>query len=47
MFYCQPPWINDNIKISLKQISKLTKNFSKSGLRKTDHLKVLEKLTDY
>ena len=41
--YRQPPWINDNIKSSLKQRSKLTKIYYKNGLRKSDHIKVLEK----
>ena len=40
--YRQPPWINDNIKSSLKQRSKLTKIYYKNGLRKSDHIKVLE-----
>ena len=30
--YRQPPWINDNIKSSLKQRSKLTKIYYKNGL---------------
>ena len=30
--YRQPPWINDNIKSSLKQRSKLTKIYDKNGL---------------
>ena len=33
-------------KSSLKQRSKLIKIFYKSGLRKSDHTKVLEKLTE-
>ena len=41
----QPPWIIDNIKSSLKQRSKLTKISCKNGLRKSDHIKVLEKST--
>ena len=40
--YRQPPWINDNIKSSLKQRSKLTKIYYKNGLRKSDHMKVLK-----
>ena len=40
--YRQPPWINDNIKSSLKQRSKLTKIYYKNGLRKSDHIKVLK-----
>ena len=44
--YRQPPWINDNIKSSLKQRSKLTKIYYKNGLRKSDHIKVLEKSTE-
>ena len=39
----ESPWINDNIKSSLKQRSKLTKIFYKNGLRKRDRIKVLEK----
>ena len=38
--------INDYIKSSLKQRSKLTKIFYKSGHRKSDHIKVLEKSTE-
>ena len=41
--YCQPPWMTDNIKKSLKQRSKLTKIFYKNGQRNSDHIKVLEK----
>ena len=44
--YCQPPWINDNIRSSLKKRSKLTKIYCKNGLRKSDHIKVLEKSTE-
>ena len=44
--YRQPPWINDNIKSSLKHRYKLTKSYSKNGLRKSDHIKVLEKSTE-
>ena len=44
--YCQLPWINDNIESFLKQGSKLTKIYYKNGLRKCDHLKVLEKSTE-
>ena len=44
--YCQPPWINDNIKSSLKQRTKLTKIYYKNDLRKSDHIKVLEKSTE-
>ena len=44
--YRQPPWINDNIKRPLKQRSKLTKIYYKNGLRKSDHIKVLEKPTE-
>ena len=44
-YYCQPPWIIDNIKSSLKQKFKLAKIFYKVGLRKSDHIKVLEKST--
>ena len=29
--YCQPPWMNDNIKRCLKERSKLTKFFYKNG----------------
>ena len=31
--YCQPPWMTDNIKKSLKERSKLTKIFYKNGQR--------------
>ena len=31
---------------SLKRRSKLTKTYYKNGLRKSDHIKVLEKLTE-
>ena len=41
--YREAPWINNNIKISLKQRSKLTKIFYKNGLRKSNRIKVLEK----
>ena len=41
--YRQPPWINDNIKSSLKQRTTLTKIYYKTALRKSDHIKVLEK----
>ena len=41
--YREPPCINDNIKSSLKQRSKLTKIFNKNGLRERDRIKVLEK----
>ena len=49
--YCQPPWIlthwiNKNIKSFLKPRSKLTKTFYKSGLRKNDHINVLEESTE-
>ena len=44
--YRQPPWINENIKISLQQRSKLTNIYYKNGLRKSDHIKVLEKSTE-
>ena len=44
--YRQPPWINDNIKSSLKQRSKWTKIYYKNGLRKSDHIKLLEKSTE-
>ena len=44
--YRQPPWINDSIKSSSRQRSKLTKIFYKNGLRKSDHIKVLEKSTE-
>ena len=29
--YCQPPWMNNNIKRCLKERSKLTKFFYKNG----------------
>ena len=29
--YCQPPWMNNNIKRCLKERSKLTKLFYKNG----------------
>ena len=41
--YLEPPWINVNIKSSLKQRPELTKIFYKNGLRKSDRIKVLEK----
>ena len=44
--YRQPPWINENIKSSLKQKSKLTNIYYKNGLSKSDHIKVLEKSTE-
>ena len=44
--HCQAPWINDNIRSSLKKRSKLTKIYYKNGLRKSDHIKVLEKSTE-
>ena len=44
--YLQSPWINDNIKPSLKQRPNLTEFFYKNGLKKSDHFKVLEKSTD-
>ena len=44
--YCQPSWTNENIKSSLKQRSKLTKIYYKNGLRKSDHIKVVEKSTE-
>ena len=44
--YCQPPWMTDNIKKSLKERSELTKIFYKNGQRKTDREKVLEKATE-
>ena len=44
--YRQLPWINDNIKTSLKQRSKLKKIYYKNGLKKSDHIKVLEKSTE-
>ena len=45
--YSQPPWITKNVKKPLKERSKLTKIFYKSGQRKTDREKVLEKATEY
>ena len=44
--YRQPPWINYNTKSSLKQRSNWTKIYYKNGLRKSDHIKVLEKSTE-
>ena len=44
--YRQPLMDDYNIKKSLKERSKLTKIFYKSGQRKTDHEKVLEKATE-
>ena len=41
--YCQPLWINDNIRSSLKKRSKLTKIYYKNSLWKSDHIKVLVK----
>ena len=32
--YCQPPWMNDNIKRCLKERSKLTKFFYKNGQKR-------------
>ena len=34
--YRQPPWMNGNIKKSLKERSKLTKMFYKNGQKSTD-----------
>ena len=39
--YCQPPWMNDNIKLCLKEMSKLTKFLYKNGRKSEDK----EKLT--
>ena len=44
--YRQPPWSNDNRKSSLKQRSELTRIYYKNGLRKYDHIKVLQKSTE-
>ena len=44
--YRQTTWIHANIKNSLKQRSKLTKIYYKNSLRKSDHIKVLEKSTE-
>ena len=44
--YRQLPRVNDNIKGSLKQRSKLTKIYYKINLRKSDHIKVLGKSTE-
>ena len=41
--YSQPPWMNGNIKKSLKERSKLTKMFYKNGQKSTDKDKVLAK----
>ena len=38
--------INDNIKSSLKQRSKLSKIYYKNGLRNSDRIRVLEKSTE-
>ena len=40
--YCQPSWMTDNIRKSLKQRSKLTKIFYKNGQKNSDYIKVLE-----
>ena len=39
--YRQPPWMTDSIRKSLNVRSKLTKNFYKNGLKKSDFDKVL------
>ena len=44
--YCQPSWMTDNIKKSLKGRSKLTEKFYKNSQRKTDREKVSEKATE-
>lgn len=44
--YRQPPWINDGIKSTLKQSSRQTKIYDNNGLRKNDHIKVLEISTE-
>ena len=41
--YSLPPWMNGNIKKSLKERSKLTKMFYKNGQKSTDKDKVLAK----
>ena len=41
--YNQPPWMTDNIKMSLKQSCKLTIFFLTNGKRKSDLDKILEK----
>ena len=38
--YCQPPWMNDNIKRCLKERSKLTKFFYKNGQKREDKEKL-------
>ena len=38
--YCQPLWINDNIKRCLKERSKLTKFFYKNGQKREDKEKL-------
>ena len=44
--YCQPPWMNDNTKRCLKEISKLTKFFYKNG-QKREYKKKLEAKAAY
>ena len=39
--------VNDNVKSSLKQRSKLTKICYKNDLRKSNHFKILVKSTEY
>ena len=41
--YRQHLWTTDNLKMSLKEICKLTEFFYKNGQRNVDHDKVLEK----
>ena len=44
--YCQPPWMNDNIKRKLKQSTKLIKYFYKNGQMKFDYDKIPSKHFD-
>ena len=41
--YCQPPWMTNSIKRSLKESSKLTKRYYKNGQKKKDLEKFIEK----
>ena len=41
--YRQPPWMNDNMKIKLKQRTELIKYFYKNGQMKCDYDKIFKK----
>ena len=45
--YCQPPWMNDNIKRCLKERSKLTKFFYKNGQKREDKEKLEAEVVYY